>query len=64
MIHRRHRKHDPASESTRARQRAELELEKTRRQTDAIAQFAARMRELRERNHFAEAITATIRGHQ
>lgn len=60
---RRHRHHDTA-ESTQARQRAEVELEKVRSDTVAVAQFAARLRELRERNHFAEAITATIRGHQ
>ena len=55
--------HRPAStEATKARRRAETELAKTIEQTDQYRALAESLREIRERNHFADAIERTFRG--
>lgn len=62
------RKNTP-SEATRARERAEQELdqmrsetEQTRAQTPAFRDLGERLARARERNHFSESIAALYRG--
>ena len=58
-------KHDqPPTEGTRARIEAEKSLERTRAETPDYRELAARLRELRERNHFGAAVAATFRGEE
>jgi len=56
------RRHRPDSEATKARKRAERALEQTRAETPTYQALGDSLRELREANHFAAAIAATIRG--
>ena len=50
-----------ADEATRAREHAEAQLERVRAETPMYAALGRSLRELRERNHFAESIAATFR---
>lgn len=50
-----------ADEAARAREHAEAQLERIRAETPMYAALARSLRELRERNHFAESIAATFR---
>jgi hypothetical protein len=59
---RRQRSSIRATEATRARQRAEVELVETRKQTAHYRALAESLREIRDRNRFADAIERTFRG--
>lgn len=50
------------SEATRAREQAEAALARTRSETHTYRAIGDSLRDLREKNHFAEAIAATFRG--
>ncbi|WP_157550495.1 DUF7620 family protein [Nocardioides jensenii] len=50
------------SEATEAREQAERDLEQAQAETPAIEALAARLRELREHNHFASAIATSFQG--
>ena len=52
----------PPSEAQVARARAEADLERTKAETPLYADLGRRLRELRQRNHFAESFNATFRG--
>lgn len=56
------RRRKAESEATRARKAAEQALEQTRAQTPKYRALGESLRELREANHFAAAIAASIRG--
>ena len=49
-------------EATEARIKAELELAKTRAATPKYKALGDSLRDLRERNHFAESIAHSFRG--
>lgn len=56
------RHHDErVTEATVAREQAERELERIKAETPMYAALGQRLRELRERNHFADSIAATFR---
>ena len=50
------------SEATKARKRAEVALAATRAQTPTYQTLGDSLRELRERNHYGDAIANTFRG--
>lgn len=58
----RRRTHHPPSEGTKARKRAEKDLVETKAETVRYRALAESLREIRQRNHFADSITATFRG--
>lgn len=58
----RHRQASRLEEATRSRERAEQELARVQSETPVYAGLARSLRELREQNHFALAISATFRG--
>lgn len=63
MIWRRKRK--PSPETQRARERlavAEADLEAARADDDPVDEVAAKLRELRRRNHFGPMINEALRG--
>lgn len=49
----RRRRREP-TEAELARRRAELELERTRQETPQYVELAAKVREIRERNHLTD----------
>lgn len=55
------RRESPPSEGEQARKRAEAALNETIAETPKFAALGASLRELRERNHFAESIRESMR---
>jgi hypothetical protein len=56
------RRNPGPSEATRAREKAERDLDAVRAETPMYRALGERLREIREKNHLAEAVAATFRG--
>lgn len=56
------RKTDRKSQATVAREKAERDLARVKAETPKYRELGEALRELRERNHFAELIASTFRG--
>lgn len=53
----------PTPEARNARKRAEVALRVAKAQTPTFDRIAADLREIREKNHLAEAFEHALRGH-
>jgi hypothetical protein len=53
----------PTPEARNARKRAEAALKVAKAQTPTLDRIAADLREIREKNHLAEAFEHALRGH-
>jgi L-fucose isomerase-like protein len=62
MILRRHRHEMRPSEATRAREKAEADLERIRAETPMYAALGRILREIREENHIRQHLLATFKG--
>lgn len=62
MILRRRHKTPRASEATRARVKAEADLERIRAETPMYAALGRILREIREENHIRQHLLATFKG--
>lgn len=62
LFKRKKQDHSGLKDAQDARARAQQQLEQTRSETPRVMALAAALRDLRERNHFADALEATFRG--